>query len=69
MADKMVEDATSALEVIVDKSWMLWAARLIPNVACQVRETEEKAHEEAKHKDQDEAGEGDESHVEGEVGG
>ena len=64
----MVEDATSALDVITDEPWMLWVC-LIPNVARRVRETEEKAREEAKCKNQDEAGEGDESHVEGEVGG
>ena len=54
--DEMVEDATSAraLKVVADEPWMLWV-RLIPNVACQVRETEEKAHDEAKRKNQDEA--------------
>ena len=51
----MVEDATSALEVVTDESWVLLVAHLIPNVACRVRETEENAHVEAKHKVQDEA--------------
>ena len=69
MVNEMVEDTTSALEVVADKLWVLWAACLIPNVACQVRETEEKAREEAKCKDQDEAVEGDKIHVVGEVGG
>ena len=31
--DQMVEDATRALKVIVDESWVLWVARLVPNVA------------------------------------
>ena len=53
--DEMVEDATSALEVVTDELWVLLVAHLIPNVACRVRETEENAHVEAKHKVQDEA--------------
>ena len=52
--DQMVEDTTRALEVVTDKSWVPWAAHLVPNVACQVREAEEKACEEAKRKVQDE---------------
>ena len=43
----MVEDATRVLEVVVDESWVLWVAHLIPNVACRVRaEAEARAWEE-----------------------
>ena len=32
--DQMVEDATRALKVVVDKSWIPWVAHLVPNIAC-----------------------------------
>ena len=49
--DQLVDEATKALEAIADESWVPWASRLIPNMACQVREAaEEKLHEENDHK-------------------
>ena len=51
MVDQMVEDTTRVLEVIVDELWILWAARLIPNVAHRVRaEAEARAQEEHNRK-------------------
>ena len=37
MVDQMVKDATRALEVVADKSWVPWVECLIPNVSHQVR--------------------------------
>ena len=46
----MVDKATKVLEAVVDELWVLWASRLIPNMACQVREAEVKVHDENDHK-------------------
>ena len=49
--NQMVEDATRALKVVVDKSWILWVAHLIPNMARRVRaEVEARAQEEHNRK-------------------
>ena len=54
--NQMVEDTTRALKVVVDELWILWAARLIPNVAHRVRaEVEERAQEKHNCKLQEEA--------------
>ena len=51
-----MEDATKALKVVVDESWIPWVAHLIPNVAHRVRvEAEARAWEEQNHKLQEEA--------------
>ena len=56
MVDQIVEDATKALKAIMDKSWILWAACLVPKVAHQVREeAEAKAREEHDQKFREEA--------------
>ena len=45
--EQIIEDATEALEAIADESWIPWVARLVPNMACRVREeAEAKAREE-----------------------
>ena len=55
MVKQMVEDATKVLKDVVDKSWALWAGRLIPNVVHRVREeTEARAREEYDWKLQEE---------------
>ena len=55
MVVQIVEDATKALEAIADESWILWAARLVPNVARLVREeVEARALEEHDRKFQEE---------------
>ena len=33
MVNQMVEDATRALKVVVDESWVLWVGHLVPNMA------------------------------------
>ena len=54
--DQMVEDATRALEAVVDESWIPWMAHLVPNVARRVRaEAEARAWEEHDWKLQEEA--------------
>ena len=48
---EIMDDATKALEDVVDESWIPWVARLVPNVAHQVRvEAEARAQEEQSHK-------------------
>ena len=45
--NQMVEDVTSALEAMADKSWVPWVDCLVPNVAHLVQvEVEAKVHEE-----------------------
>ena len=47
MVNQIIEDATRALEVVVDESWIPWAGCLIPNMICRVRaEAEARAREE-----------------------
>ena len=56
MVIQIVEDATEALEAVADESWIPWAAHLVPNVACRVREqAEARAREEHDRKFQEEA--------------
>ena len=56
MVVQIIEDATEALEAIADKLWILWAARLVPNVAHRVREeVEARAWEEHNRKFREEA--------------
>ena len=33
MVNQMVEDATRALKVVADESWVLWVGHLVPNMA------------------------------------
>ena len=45
--DQLVDEATKVLEAVADKSWVLWASRLVPNMAHRVREAaEQKVREE-----------------------
>ena len=56
MVKQIVEDTTEALEAITDKSWILWVAHLIPNMARRVREeAEARAREEHDWKFREEA--------------
>ena len=53
--NQMVEDATRALEVVVDELWVPWAAHLVPNVAYRVRaEAEARVWEEHDCRNQEE---------------
>ena len=55
VVDQMVNEATKALEAVVDESWVPWVHHLIPNISCRVRaEVEAKAREEQDHKIQEE---------------
>ena len=55
--EKMVEEATSVLEEVADKSWVPWAKRLIPNVALRAKErAAEREREEHTKKVREEAG-------------
>ena len=45
--DQLVDEATKVLEAVADKSWVLWASHLVPNMARRVREAaEQKVREE-----------------------
>ena len=47
--EELVEKVTEVLKVVADDLWVSWAARLIPNVAHQVREeAEARVHKERK---------------------
>ena len=47
MVIQIVKDATKALEAVADELWIPWAACLVPNVVCRVREeAEARAREE-----------------------
>ena len=55
VVEQMVDEATKVLEAIADESWVPWAERLVPNMACQVRaEAEARAREEHDRKLQEE---------------
>ena len=34
VVEQMVDEATVVLEVVANKSWLLWVEHLVPNVAC-----------------------------------
>ena len=40
----MLEEATGILEAVADKSWVLWAEWVIPNMVFQMREQAEVRH-------------------------
>ena len=48
---QIVEDATEALEAVVDESWIPWVGRLLPKMVRRVRaEAEVRAREEHNRK-------------------
>ena len=56
----MVDEAACTIEVVTDDTWASWAGRLVPNIACRVREEveakdceekERKIHEKAEAKE------------------
>ena len=54
--EEMVDEAVRTIESVADNAWVPWAGRLVPNIACRVREeAEAKDCEEKERKIREEA--------------